>query len=86
MTAKEQIYDEALNVYEALLEVAQLSGTDYCLSWWINTRNFKLKTTMSTQKINRRAKLLVKMGFLTIDKKLTSRSTGTCYKFTDLKP
>jgi hypothetical protein len=83
---KEQIYSEALEVYAAISEVTALQGCGYCLSWWINTRNFPLKTTMSTPKINRRARLLVKLGYLIIDRKETSTSSGTCYKLTELKP
>lgn len=82
----EEIYNQALEVYAAFKQVAELSEHDYCLSWWINTRNFPMKTTMSTSTITRRAALLVKKGYLTIDKLQTSRSSGTCYKFTNLKP
>jgi len=83
MKTKEKINEEAEEIYFAIKEVMEKSGLDYCQSWWLNTRNFDLKSKLSTQEINQRAKLLIKRGFLIINKSQTSKSTGICYKLTD---
>jgi hypothetical protein len=85
MNKKLQIRNEANVVYWAIQELMKIQEVDYCQSWWLNTRNFTFKTEMSTQKINQRAKLLVKEGYLKIDSNRTSTSTGTCYQLTEKK-
>jgi hypothetical protein len=83
MKSKKQINEEAKEIYFAIKRIMELSETDYCQSWWLNTRNFKLMSDLKTPQITQRAKLLVKQGYLIIDKARTSTSTGTCYKLTD---
>lgn len=83
MSTKQQIKEEAKEIYFAIKQVMEKSGHDYCQSWWLNTRNFDLKSKLSTPKINQRCKLLIKMGLLVIDKSKTSTSSGVSYKLTD---
>jgi hypothetical protein len=83
MKSKEEINNEAKEIYLAIIEAMKFSHSDYCQSWWINKRNVVLKSKLETPQINQRCKLLVKKGFLIIDKSKTSRSTGTSYKLTD---
>jgi len=83
MKTRNEINKEAREVYFAMKKVSELQGTDYCQSWWINTRNFDLKSKLKTPQINQRAKLLIKGGYLTIDSSRTSTSMGISYKFTD---
>lgn len=83
MKKKKQIDEEAKEIYFAIKQIMERSETDYCQSWWLNTRNFDLKSGLETPEINQRAKLLVKQGFLSIDSSKTGPSTGTCYKLTD---
>lgn len=83
MTTNRQSNHEAIEIYAAIKQVIQEVGYDYCQSWWINSKNFDLKSKLPTSKITQRCKLLVKQGYLTIDKSKTSPSTGTCYKLTD---
>ena len=80
---KNEINNESAEIYFAIKQIIQETGYDHCQSWWLNTKNFNLKSKLSTQKINQRAKILVKQGFLTIDTKNTSTSQGTCYKLTN---
>ena len=82
---KDQIKTQSKEIYEAIIKMMELQGVDYCQSWWINTRNFELKQVLTTRQINYRAKLLVRDGYLTIDKDKTSTSMGTSYRLTDLK-
>ena len=87
MTALEKKREEDLHkVYDAIKEIisnTKYEGCDFCLSWWLNHNNHELGKEMTTPKINRLAKILVEGGYLTIDKSMTSTSTGTCYKLTD---
>ena len=75
-----KVYDAIKNRIAKQLEI---NGFDFCLSWWLNKNNHELGKEMTTPKINRLAKILVEGGYLTIDKSMTSTSTGTCYKLTD---
>lgn len=80
---KEKIKEEAKEVFEAIkFVIANTDHADYCLSWWLNTRNFNLKSKLSTPKINQRCKLLIKMGLIEKVDGKTSVSAGTCYKLT----
>lgn len=83
MTTNRQSNQEAIEIYAAIKKVMADANTDYCQSWWLNTWNFDLKSKLSTSKINQRCKLLVKQGYLSIDKSRTSTSMGICYKLTD---
>jgi len=83
MNKKQLIEQEAIRVYNAIVEVMQHSKTDYCRSWWLNTMN--LNIALSTSKITQRCRLLAAKGYLTIDYSKTSTSTGTCYFLTDKK-
>ena len=83
MKTKEQINEEAKEIYFAIKKIMERSETNYCQSWWLNTRNFDLKSGLKTPQINQRAKLLVKQGYLTVDKSNTNTSIGTSYKLTD---
>lgn len=82
MKTKDKIQKEAEEIYFAIKQVMEKSGYDYCQSWWLNTRNFDLKSKLKTPQINQRCKLLIKQGYLTIDKNTTSTSTGTSYRLT----
>lgn len=83
MATKDKINEEAKEIYFAIKQVMEKSGYDYCQSWWLNTKNFDLKSNLKTPQIVQRCKLLVKQGYLVIDIKNTSTSQGTCYKLTD---
>lgn len=83
MTTIRQANHEAIEIYAAIKQVMKEMNCDFCQSWWINSKNFSLKSGLSTAKINQRCKLLVKQGYLTIDKSKTSTSTGVCYRLTD---
>lgn len=83
MKSNRQINLEALEIYNAIKQVMKETKYDFCQSWWLNSRNFDLRSKLKTPEINRRAHLLVKQGYLTIDKSRTSSSTGTCYQLTD---
>jgi len=85
MNKKQIIEQEAIQVYNAIVEVMQKSKTNYCRSWWINSRVLKMPITLSTNKITQRCRLLASKGYLTIDYSKTSTSTGTCYSLTDKK-
>lgn len=76
---------EAEEIYHAIKLICEKSNTTHCQSWWLNSRNFDLKSKLPTPKINQRARLLVKAGYLTIDQSNTSTSRGTCYVLT-IKP
>lgn len=88
MTKKER-WREAVKVYYAMVNASQrspkLNNRFVCQSWWINPKNDP-ELNMPTSKINQRAKLLVKEGYLEIQSKHTSTSTGTSYTFTDKIP
>jgi len=83
MNKKQIIEQEAIQVYNAIIEAMKKSKTNYCRSWWLNTMN--LNITLSTSKITQRCRLLASKGYLTIDYSKTSTSTGTCYSLTDKK-
>jgi hypothetical protein len=83
MKTRDQINEESKEIYFAIKHMIRESECDYCQSWWLNTRNFDLKSKLKTPQINQRAKLLVKQGYLIIDKSRTSTSTGTCYRLTN---
>lgn len=83
MKPKNQINQEAKEIYLAIKQLMEKTGYDYCQSWWINTKNFELKSNLKTPQIVQRCRLLVKQGYLTIDKLKTSTSTGTCFRLTD---
>lgn len=78
-----EISKEVKEVYFAIIQIMRENDYDHCQSWWLNTKNFDLKSKLSTRKINQRASVLVKQGYLVIDKKNTSTSQGVCYKLTD---
>lgn len=80
---KKQIEEEVQEIKAAIKQVAEKSKTNYVQSWWLNTRNFTLKSPLTTGQINSRCRILVKRGELTIDQKTTGPSTGTCYVLTD---
>jgi hypothetical protein len=69
-------------IYAAIKKTMEDLNTDHCQSWWLNPRNYDLKSKLPTRIINQRAKMLVKQGYLTIDSRFTSVSTGTSYKLT----
>lgn len=83
MKSKNQINQEAKEIYFAIKQVMEKSGYDYCQSWWLNSKNFELKSNLKTPQIVQRCRLLVKQGYLTIDKSKTSTSSGTSFKLTD---
>ncbi len=83
MKTKNQINQEAKEIYFAIKQVMEKSGYDYCLSWWLNSKNFELKSNLKTPQIVQRCKLLVRQGYLTIDKSKTSRGSGTWFQLTD---
>lgn len=83
MTTNRQSNLEAIEIYAAIKQVMKEANSHHCQSWWLNSKNFDLKSKLTTSKINQRCKLLVKQGYLTIDKANTSTSTGTCYLLTD---
>lgn len=83
MKTNQQINKEAIEIYNAIKQIMKESNCNYCQSWWLNSKNFDLKSKLSTPKINQRCKLLVKQGYLYIDKENTSTSQGVCYKLTD---
>ena len=78
-----EISIESKEIYFAIKQVMKEKGCDHCQSWWLNSKNFQLKSKLSTQKINQKAKILIKQGYLTIDSKNTSTSEGTCYRLTN---
>ena len=85
---KTERWQEAFKDYHAMVKASEKGttkkGKPRCQSWWINPQNDP-ELNMPTSKINQRAKLLVKEGYLTIDPKATSTSKGTGYFFTDKK-
>ena len=83
MTTNRQSNHEAIEIYSAIKKIMAEMNTEYCQSWWLNSKNFDLKSKLSTSKINQRCKLLVKQGYLIIDKSRTSTSMGICYRLTD---
>jgi len=83
MTTNRQSNLEAIEIYAAIKLVMKEVNSDRIQSWWINSKNFDLKSKLSTSKINQRCRLLVKQGYLTIDRSKTSTSNGTCYRLTD---
>lgn len=86
MKSKNEINQEAKEIYFAIKQVMERHGYikyDYCQSWWLNYKNFDLKSKLKTPQIMQRCKLLVRQGYLTIDKSKTSTSEGTSFKLTD---
>lgn len=83
MDKKTKIKEEAKEIYFAIKSVMDKQQTGHCQSWWLNERNFGLKSKLKTPQVNQRCKLLIKMGLLTIDKDKTSTSRGTSYRLTD---
>lgn len=83
MKKKTEIQQEANEIYFAIKKVMEETGYNHCQSWWLNSRNFDLKSKLKTPQIVQRAKLLVKQGYLTIDEKHTSTSTGTSFMLTE---
>lgn len=83
MKTNQEINFECVEVYNAIKEAMEISGTDYCQSWWLNRRNCNTLHHLNSREIVRRAKRLVDQGMLTIDKSKTSSATGTSYKLTD---
>jgi len=84
MKTRQEIQKEANEIYFAIKEIIMLNdGRNSCQSWWLNTRNFDLKSKLKTPQIVQRCKLLVKQGYLTIDKNNTASHKGTCFKLTD---
>ncbi len=77
------VKQEATEIYSAIKQVMKKTGYDYCQSWWLNSKNFSLKSKLSTRQINQRAKLLVKEGYLIVDPENTSSSQGVRYKLTE---
>lgn len=86
LKTKIQINQEIKSVYEAIKKDMICRNVDYCQSWWIIAKDDVSNLPMSTRDINRRANILVKNGYLSIDKKHTSTSTGICYRLTDNVP
>ena len=82
MKSKDQIMEEAKEIFLAIKETMNKMGTDYCQSWWINKNNYKLNSGLSTPSVNQRCRLLVKKGYLIKNDTLTSTHTGTSYKLT----
>lgn len=85
MKNKDQINKEIKEVYNGIVVVILNSDVDYCISWWLNRKNFQLESKLSTREINQRAKHLVKNGYLTIDNSKFRKHCGICYKLTDKK-
>lgn len=83
MKSRKEINQEAEEIYFAIKQTMEKMGTDYCQSWWINTRNFNLKSHLPTSTINQRCRLLIKQGYLIKNQSLTATHTGTSYKLTD---
>jgi hypothetical protein len=83
MKTRSEIDKEAKEIYFAIKKIMKDVGYNTCQSWWLNTKNFDLKSKLKTPQINQRCKLLIKKGLLTIDIKKTSTSQGTCYKLTN---
>lgn len=86
---KLEIRQQRKVVYDAIVaEIAErkeisIGGSNYynfCQSWWL-----KKRTGLPTAVTVRRAKELARDGFIEIDSKNTSTSTGTRYLLTDLK-
>lgn len=78
----QQITEEVLMIYNALKYYCDEHG--YCQSWWLNARNNPQKElNLTTPQINSKCKILIKQGYIVIDKEKTSTSTGTCYRLTD---
>ena len=81
---KKQINKEIDEVYSAIKAEIESRTENYCQSWWLTSKwGGRLKNKYSTPKLNRRAKVLVKEGYLSINKKDTSTSKGTSYLLTN---
>jgi len=83
MKTKNEINDEAKEIYFAIKELMNKHNVNYAQSWWLNPRNFNLKSRLKTPQVVQRCKLLIKQGYLIIDKSNTSTSSGTSYKLTN---
>ena len=83
MKTQFEIDNECIEVYDAIKDIMKQLNTDHCQSWWANSRNCSSLRHLSSREIVRRANKLVRDGYLTIDKKRTSSSTGTCYMLTE---
>lgn len=81
MKTKQQIQQEADDLYTRIVLEAQEQRQDSVQSWWFNKRNSDLGLT--TPQINSRCRLLVKQGKLSIDYTRTSNAYGTCYRILD---
>lgn len=79
-------WKEAKEVYQAIKETIQDMDTDHCQSWWLNKKNHPIGSKLTTAQINTRARMLVKEGYLEIDRKYTKPSCGTCYRLTNKRP
>ncbi len=80
---KAEITEETIAVYRAIKTTMKVMKTTYCQSWWLTCVGNYMPMMLSTPEVNRRAKYLIKFGYITIDKKQTSTSMGICYLLTD---
>ncbi|MDP4201455.1 MAG: hypothetical protein Q8861_02070 [Bacteroidota bacterium] len=83
MKTKKQILEEAIEIYAAILLIMRQQKTDYCQSWWLNKHNFSLQSNLDSKSIVRRCHLLVRLGYLIIDREKTSTAMGTSFKLTE---
>ena len=82
---KEEINIEIISVYEAIIKTMGRMKTDRCQSWWLTAKDNTVNLNLTTQEVNRRCKTLIKNGYLKINDKYTSTSTGVSYMLTDKK-
>lgn len=82
MTTNQQINHDCISIYNAIKKIMTNENIIYCQSWWIR---LELKNELTTAKINRRCDKLIKEGYLTINRRRTSTSTGICYELTNKK-
>lgn len=80
---KLEIDKERKIIYQAIKDTMVKMKVDYCQSWWLTCKDNLLPINLSTSIINSRCKLLVKNGYLSINRKQTSSSMGVCYQLTD---
>ena len=83
---KQQVQEEANEIYFAIKKIMAETNLDYCISWWLNSRNFSLKYGLKTPQINQRCQLLIKQGFLVKHNSRMPASYGITYKLTDKQP
>lgn len=75
------IYRDMLKIYVHRMQKGECPNVQ---SWWLNkVVNGKI---LSISKINYRVSLLIKCGYVAIDKVNTSKSKGTSYIITDKYP